>query len=57
VVHERSYLVPGDETCFHIFVADSAADVEALAHDAGLEIDRLTEALVSREDAGELNTG
>ena len=36
--------VPEDETCLHLFEADSEADVRAVARQAGLEVDRLLEA-------------
>jgi hypothetical protein len=36
--------LPGDETCLHLFEADSAADVRAVLRYAGLEADRVVPA-------------
>jgi hypothetical protein len=36
--------LPGDETCLHLFEADSAADVRAVLRYAGLEVDRVVPA-------------
>jgi hypothetical protein len=33
-------LVPGDETCLHLFEAGSEADVWNVVHRAGIEVDR-----------------
>jgi hypothetical protein len=41
----RSILIPGDETCLHLVVADSAAQVAAAFELAGLEADRIVEAV------------
>jgi uncharacterized protein DUF4242 len=41
----RTTLLPSDETCFHLFEAASAADVEAAAARAGLACDRVVEAV------------
>jgi hypothetical protein len=36
--------LPGDETCLHLFAADSEADVRAATRQAGVEIDRIVPA-------------
>lgn len=36
--------LPGDETCLHLFEADSEADVRAVARQAGIDIDRIVPA-------------
>ena len=36
--------LPGDETCLHLFEAESEADVEAVARRAGIEADRVVPA-------------
>jgi hypothetical protein len=36
--------LPGDETCLHLFEAGSDADVRAVAHRAGIDIDRVVPA-------------
>jgi hypothetical protein len=43
--------LPGDETCLHMFEADSAADVRAVLRLAGIEVDRVVpaEQIESRE--------
>ena len=41
----RTTLLPSDETCFHLFEAPSVAIVEAALARAGLECDRIVEAL------------
>ena len=40
----RTTIVPSDETCFHLFEADSVAVLEAAAARAGLACDRIVEA-------------
>jgi hypothetical protein len=45
VHHVRSYLVPGDEMGFHVVEADSADDVVRLAKLAGIEVERIAEAI------------
>lgn len=41
----RSIFVPEEETCFFIFEADSAKDVEDAARRASLAVDRVTVAI------------
>lgn len=41
VVHVRSYFVPEDEMCMHVFEAPSREAVEELASAAGLEVERV----------------
>ncbi len=36
--------LPGDETCLHLFEADSESDVRAVARQAGIDIDRIVPA-------------
>jgi hypothetical protein len=36
---------PGDETCFHLFEAGSAAHVQRAGATAGIELDRIVSAL------------
>lgn len=36
--------LPGDETCLHLFEADTEAEVRAVARQAGIEIDRIVPA-------------
>jgi hypothetical protein len=45
VRHVRSIFVPEDETCFHLFEAETADAVREAARRAGLPIDRVTEAV------------
>lgn len=45
VRHIRSYLVPGDEMGFHLVEAGSAADVERVTRQAGIEPERIVEAV------------
>ena len=44
VRYVHTIFVPEDETCLHLFEADSEADVRAVARQAGLEVDRLLQA-------------
>jgi muconolactone delta-isomerase len=39
----RSIFVPGDETCFQLFEAASAEDVEQVLSQAGLAVERIVE--------------
>jgi hypothetical protein len=41
----RSILIPGDETCLHLVEADSAKQVAEAFKQAGLEADRIVEAV------------
>ena len=41
VRYVRSIIVPGDETCFHVFEASSAAAVEEMARRAGIRFERI----------------
>jgi hypothetical protein len=41
----RSIFVPEDETCFYLFEARSADDVRTAAERAGLQVERVTEAV------------
>ena len=43
VRHVRSYLVPEDEMCMHVFEAPSGAAVHEIAERAGLEIERIVQ--------------
>lgn len=45
VRHLASYLVPGDEMAFHLVEAASAGDVERVADEAGVEAERIVEAV------------
>ena len=45
VRYVRSILIPGDETCLHLVVADSVAHVAEAFELAGLEADRIVEAV------------
>ena len=45
VRHLRSILIPGDETCLHLVEADSVEQVAEAFRQAGLEADRIVEAL------------
>jgi len=41
----RSILIPGDETCLHLVEAESAEQVAEACEQAGLEADRIVEAV------------
>jgi hypothetical protein len=43
--HVASYLVPSDEMGFHLIEAPSASDVERVAGQAGIEAERIVEAV------------
>ena len=48
--HVASYLVPTDEMGFHLIEARSASDVEQVASRAGLEAERIVEAVDVESD-------
>ena len=41
VRYVHTIFVPEDETCLHLFEADSEADVRAVVRRAGLDVDRV----------------
>lgn len=43
--HLASYLVPADEMGFHLVEATAASDVERMASEAGIEAERIVEAV------------
>jgi hypothetical protein len=45
IEHVRTVHLPDDQTCFHFFEASSAEAVGAAGKQAGLDFDRITEAL------------
>ena len=45
VRYVRSILIPGDETCLHLVEADSAEQVAEAFERAGLQADRIVEAV------------
>lgn len=45
VRHIRSYLVPGDEMGFHLLEAGTVADVARVTRQAGIEPERIVEAV------------
>jgi hypothetical protein len=45
VHHLRSILIPADETCLHLYRAESIEAVRLAAASASLRLDRLTEAV------------
>lgn len=45
VRHIRSFLVPGDEMGFHLVEAVTARDVEVISRRAGIEPERIVEAV------------
>jgi hypothetical protein len=44
VRYVHTIFLPDDETCLHLFEADSEADVRAVARRAGLDVDRVVPA-------------
>jgi hypothetical protein len=48
--HVASYLVPSDEMGFHLIEAPSAGDVERMAGRAGVEAERIVEAVDIESD-------
>jgi hypothetical protein len=51
VRYVRTIFLPEDETCLHLFEADSEEDVRSVARRACIEIDRLV--VVEQVEAGE----
>lgn len=49
IVFVEAILLPEDESCFLLYQAHRTADVTAAGSAAGLDFDRVTDALVSRE--------
>jgi hypothetical protein len=49
VRYVRSLFVPEDETCFFLYEADAAADVEEAARRASLPFDRVALALAGQQ--------
>lgn len=50
VRHVRSYVVPEDEMCFHVFEADSAVEVEQTLGLVGIEAGRVVETIGVRSE-------
>lgn len=50
VRHVRSYVVPGDEMCFHVLEAESAGDVLRATELAGIAPGRVVEAIGVRSE-------
>lgn len=50
VRHVRSFMVPGDEQCFHVFEADSSDELARAARIAGVDIERIVEAIDLERD-------
>ncbi len=50
VRHVRSYLVPEDEMCFHVFEAAALEGVMRVTELAGIEAERVVEAIGVRSD-------
>ena len=50
VRHVRSYVVPGDEQCFHVFEAESPDELARAARIAGVDIERIVEAIDLERD-------
>lgn len=50
VRHVRSYVVPGDEMCFHVLEAESAEEVEQTLGLAGIKAGRVVEAIGVRSE-------
>jgi hypothetical protein len=54
--HVRTTLVRADETCFHMFLADSIEDVEAALARVGLTADRIVQAVETKTNNAEGGT-
>jgi hypothetical protein len=54
VSHLRSYFVPEDDMCMHVFDGPSVAAVQAIADSAGLETERIVHSVGELADP---NTG
>jgi Protein of unknown function (DUF4242) len=54
VSHLRSYFVPEDDMCMHVFEGPSVAAVQAIADSAGLETERIVHSVGELADS---NTG
>lgn len=52
VRYVRGILVPGEETCFHLFVASSADAVAEASRRAQLDYDRVVTVIESDEEDG-----
>jgi len=50
VNHVRTYLVPEDEMCMHVFEAPSSAAIRDVATRAGLEIERIIQTVGEQAD-------
>lgn len=48
----HSILVPGDETCFHLYEAGSADAIRKAARRAGLRFERISEAVAEPPEGG-----
>ena len=51
VTHVRSYFVPEDDMCMHVFEGPSVAAVRAIAATAGLEPERIVQTVGEHADA------
>jgi|tagenome__1003787_1003787.scaffolds.fasta_scaffold20166889_2 hypothetical protein len=57
VRYVRSIVIPGDETCLHLVLADSIEDVAAAFELIGLDPDRIVDAVgLPERGAGDLPT-
>jgi hypothetical protein len=50
VRHVRSYVVPEDEMCFHVFEAGSVEDVTRVSEIAGIQVGRIVETIGVRSE-------
>lgn len=51
VTHIRSYFVPEDDMCMHVFHGPSVAAVQAIADRAGLEAERIVRSVAGLADS------